>query len=204
MFKRAAAILLLSFLGVSAANAATITYTEVATASGFLNNISFVNQTVTVTLVADTANVIGWGTPPSYYTNNGGPSFVTIGSGSAIPFTDTIMLYDSQIFNGTGIVGLIDATVGTEVLTTIANPFATYTASTAIGPVTGGLGAVLNRSYGTVSGALVFTSESANSTFTATVSPNSVAATPEPSSLALLSTGIVGVAGLMRRRLVRA
>jgi hypothetical protein len=178
-------------VGLGAANAASIIYTDTATASGTIGAAVFTDQTVSVSFYGDTANVTE--PNPSFYANSVGNAFITIGTGGAIAFTDSMQFFDNQTV---GAAGIGDLAVG-SVLDTYSTYFGMYTGSTAIGPLGGASFAETSYDFGTVDGTLNFTSFSSTSTFTATTA----SVTPEPSSLVLLATGIACAAGWQRRRL---
>jgi hypothetical protein len=182
---------LLSILSLTA-HASPITITETLTASGFLGS-SFSNQTVTLTGIGDTSNVTLF--VPGIYILNLSSATVQVGAGPVATFTGGIYAFDNQSSSATGLtqvvppLGDIVDTVGVPGFATYAlNSSITGTGSTTIDPL---------DLFPTSAGNFDLTSFGSNTTFTATVSPS---ATPEPSSLALLATGILGIAETARRK----
>ena len=173
-------------LGAGWANAATITYTESATASGSLGGTAFSGSLITLTFIGNSSNVAG---SSGFFTNEVGTIAINIASlGATANLTDVAQIFVNQTFSPPA-AGFADATVGFSILDTFDNAFGTYGLTTAIGPITdtnfinSGLGFATNH------GTFVINS-AGNSTFTASLGS---ASTPEPATIALLGIALLGV-----------
>ncbi len=184
-------VLALVTFGASQTFAATITYTEQAIVSGNLGNNFFNNSLVTLTLVGDTANVTGGG---GFFQNTVGTFTVDVATVGTATFLDSMEVFDNQ---GSIAVGFGDLTQGPgSVLDTYDGAFGAYDLTTAIGPITNASFIRPDLTFNTTLGGFNIQS-SGNSTFTASTG----AATPEPGSLILLGTGVIGLFGSLRRKL---
>jgi hypothetical protein len=179
--------------GLATAHAAPITYTDTDTASGSLGGVAFVNQNVIVSLKGDTSNVVS---NSGFISNLIGIGSITIGNAAPVLFTDSIEFFDNQ---GQGAAGIADQNLNASILDTFDSVFNTYNGTTAIGPTLGLVFFNAGFGYNTTAGLLSFISTGGNSTFTADLGPAS--STPEPSTFALLGTGILCVVCAARRKL---
>ena len=189
----------------------TVTVTD----SAYVTNLNLTSNPgpffpeVTVTFTGDTSNLIynstgydgtiGRGIPvygdPLYYIL--GTATIQIGSLGTFTITDPVEFFDNQV---TSIAGIGVATSGGDgrvILATENAAFGSYTGSTSIGPLSGPV-SPLEVGFDTSDGYTVlipgsYTGANVPSTLTATV-------TPEPSSIALLGTGMFGIAGVVRKR----
>ncbi len=177
-----------ALLGATSAFAVPITYTEQAVGSGSLDGVAFTGATVVLTMVNDTANVIGG---PTLFENIG-TATVSVAAGAPETFTDT-----TEVFSAPAIpsVGFSDLTLGFDILDNVNSTFATYDLTTAIGPITGAPLISAGVSFPTDSGPFILYGVTGNVTFTA-----SLAAVSEPSALALLAAALAGLFGVVRLR----
>ena len=95
-------------------------------------------------------------------------------------------IFSNQTVGGAGFFD------GIDILDTVSTAFGTYALSTAIGPVSGRPIIIASFPYPTGLGSFQITSVSGDATFTAAV------ATPEPSSMFMLGTGLLGVLGIWK------
>ncbi len=172
------------------AAAGPITFTESFTAAGTVNGNPF-DANVTFSLSTDTTLITGGG--GLFLTPDGVASFTIQGVGAGT-FTDPFHVFDNQ---NVSVAGFTDVNI--EDIVDLSNSaFATYDLKSAIGPLPSTFffvdtGAALGSTLGTI----VLNSTSGTPTFTATTSGT----TPEPGSLVLFGSGVVGLATVIRRTL---
>ena len=187
---------LISALCVTNAMAVPVTYIEIATISGSLNNVDFEDAQFTITGSGDTDNITH--NMPCCFANRLGVSTVTFdlaGFGTGT-FTDLVGVVVNQT-NTEGIpgepetgisgAGFSDFTSNFVILWTEDPAFASWDLATDIGPLTGpgfcNCDPVANISFPTTLGLLHISAT--DPTFTA-----DVAAVPAPATLPLFLTGL--------------
>jgi hypothetical protein len=157
----------------------------------------------------------------TYLGANGGESidyFPAFGNNSALPYSTGSNAVPTTIYapgqTGVELFTTSSTATGESFDFFMSSYDATYTSDTSACPLT--CLTVTGDGYFVGSGADDFTSSAADFTFTAQYLPGQdanttfsastdvIAATPEPGSLVLLGTGIFGLAGFARRKLVTA
>jgi hypothetical protein len=191
---------LLIWPSVSAvAHADTITYTLSGDFTGSLNGVAFNNALGTITLVANPANVVAGGPPPlTLNVGTPGEDTAAIAGFSTAFFAQTTL--NAVLVPGAGEAGfydtLSDFTVGIQ-----NSALDSYILGTALSPTAGtfvGSGIAETTSLG----ALVITGGSGVD-LSATIQHTPPPTVPEPSSFALLGTGLLSSAWMLRRRFAR-
>jgi hypothetical protein len=153
---------------------APITYTERAIASGTLGGSTFTNALITIMLDGDTGNVTEHGT--GVFANTGGTFTVNVSSIGTATFTDSMVVFDNQVYTQPLPVAGFGLLAGGSVLDTFNTVFGLYDLTTPIGPVSGE-SFFVDLVVGTTLGDLHIT-RAGDSTFTASTVPESSSLIP--------------------------
>lgn len=192
LFSRLLVLVLVLGTFCTRSHATLISYVGSINAVGTLGDQSFIGP-VTIFATADTNSIVYEPTNNTYHLLSNDAVIEVAGLGSAA-FTDTIQIFSAPNANT---AGFADSSFNI-IFSTIAPSLSSYDLSTAIGPVAGQSAFTTPfQIFPTTGGNLVLSglenNGSGDPTFAAYV-------TPEPSTLLLLSTGSVGIIGLVRRK----
>lgn len=193
-------LMILCLGSASHADAAPITFTFQGTGSGTVGTQSFTDSAFTISLSSDTTAIIQIGefyrTPPASATIN----LAGIGTGTFTQLANVITIPDG--FGAATFVGL-ELPANSLQLNGVTLFSATLNGYTLQGPI----GPISNRPAGsgflnapTTLGQVQFTNYGNTLTFTATLGTPGAEPVPEPTTMLLLATGIVGGAVLRKRK----
>ena len=155
---------------------------------------------IAVTFTGDTSNVSYSPNSAHFYYIGPGTASSQVGSLGPFTFDEPAEFFINRNYESRGIsvagVAIVNSVI---IISTENSAFGLYTGATSLGPISGPVYDTEDYGFYTSAGFLAFEQDDRTSTFTASLGA-SAASTPEPSSIALLVTGMLGIAGVVRRR----
>ena len=184
--------LLLSGLAL-AAHADPVTFTETLTGSSLYGPSPYTTENITITGTGNTDNVV-FNSAADEYTLLLSSATVQEGSGPVETFLGTV---EAFVVPGSiaGFEQLTPLNVNIAAVFGFNDPFVGYALDSDISVTDDTEVPASSTLFATSGGTFDFWTASDTATFTSTVSP-----VPEPSSFALLAAGLLGVAGIVRRK----
>ena len=162
--------------------------------STFFGPSAGVTQLITITGTGDTNNVV-FSSADDEFTLLLTSATVQLGSGPVNKFTGSVEAFEADGFIA-GFEQLTPFDVNIVAVDGFDLPFTNYGLNSSITVTDGTQVPASSTSFSTAGGSFDFATFSDTATFSSTVSP----AVPEPSSFALLATGLLGVAETARRK----
>jgi hypothetical protein len=183
------------FCAGSAAHADPVVYTLTGTFTGTIGTSSFTDASGTFTLNSDTSDIVAQG--GGFYTNTAGVSTITLaGIGTATFLSSTFGAYSA--FDAAGFYDTANS-FGADDYDPLNPAMASYALTSPFTDTGYLLFGSSSASELTSLGELTLTGDYGSSvTFTAS---SAVSPIPEPSSMILLATGVLGTIGILRKRL---
>jgi PEP-CTERM motif len=187
--------LVVSTLAVTA-HAEPITFTETLNGSTFFGSSAGVTQLITITGTGDTNNIV-FSSATDEFTLLLSSATVQLGSGAVEAFTNPVEVFEADDFIA-GFEQLSPVNVNIAAVDGFDLPFTNYGLDSSITVTDGTQVPASSTVFSTTGGSFDFATFSDTATFSSTVSPTP---TPEPSSFALLGSGLLGVVETARRKL---
>ena len=187
--------LLLSTLALTA-HAEPITFTETLTGSSLFGTSPGTKQLITISGTGDTNNVV-FSSAADEFTLLLSSATVQLGSGAVEAFTNPVEVFEADDFIA-GFEQLSPVNVNIAAVDGFDLPFTNYGLDSSITVTDGTQVPASSTVFSTTGGSFDFATFSDTATFSSTVSPTP---TPEPSSFALLGSGLLGVVETARRKL---
>jgi PEP-CTERM motif-containing protein len=187
--------LFLLLVGACPASASSITYSFAGTGTGDLNGVAFTSVSFTITVLGDTSNIVSCGVPITFC-NGANSATIAIMGFSTSAFVTATQVFDNQ---GTTSAGFERAFIGLDLLDLRDPAFTTYNLATSFGPIFVANPFAVNQ-FNCNDGCVVTTQGILNFSSIVNVTFNATA-TPEPSTLTMFGSGIIGLAGVLRRKI---